>query len=78
MRFHLGPWIIDVLCAVILVSMGMLGGIALEAKKQKATYAYGFNEKSALWNRIRVDEKGRIILSPETIRDIADAMKVPE
>ncbi len=37
--------------------------------------SFGFNEKAGVWNRIRVDEEGRIILAPESIEAIAKAIR---
>lgn len=62
----LRTWVVF-LC-VLCILIGWIGRSMIETNKKvelNASMAWGYEEKSQLWNRIRVDENGLVICKKE-------------
>jgi hypothetical protein len=62
-------WKIVVVCMVLSVALTALWlytipGLMLRLRTPKQTLSMGFYEEKEVWNRIRVDEKGRVVCAP--------------
>ena len=63
--FALGLLIIAIFISGIFIGKLMFGIYDNEKTLTRMTGAYGFDEKSNMWNRIRVDENGNVICHKE-------------
>jgi len=62
-------WKIIVMCIVLSMALTALWlstvpGLMLWLRMPKQTFSMGFYEEKDVWNRIRVDEKGRVLCAP--------------
>ena len=55
-----------VILALICISIGWVGhGLKNKSAEFKPMKAYGMNETTQLWNRVRVDGEGKVVCSRE-------------
>lgn len=55
-----------IILAVVCISIGWVGhGLKNKSTEFKPMMAYGINETTQLWNRVRVDGEGKVVCSRE-------------
>lgn len=55
-----------IVLAVVCISIGWVGhGLKNKSTEFKPMMAYGINETTQLWNRVRVDGEGKVVCSRE-------------
>lgn len=55
-----------VILAIVCISIGWVGhGLKNKTSEFKPMMAYGINETTQLWNRVRVNDSGQVICAKE-------------